>query len=319
MSLSQSLPAIQKKIAEIMENMQKVIVGKEEAVRLILVALLCRGHVLIEDVPGVGKTVLVHALARSADLSFGRIQCTSDLLPADVTGFTVFDAKTSEKQVHFGPVMNQLLLADEINRTSPKTQSGLLEAMDERRVSIDGETYDLPRPFMVLATQNPIESVGTFPLPEAQMDRFLLKISLGYPTVEEEMLILERFSGAQPLDTLQPVANRQEILALQEAVEQVSVSDAMRHYVVELVSHTRQSEWVRLGASPRAGLALISAAKAHALMQGFDFVRPEDVQAVAVAVLAHRLLLSSPGKLQGWSGRSVVEQLVARIPVPLER
>ena len=317
MQLSENLPGITRKINQVVENIQKVIVGKEEPIRLMLTALLCRGHVLIEDVPGVGKTMLVNALAKSASLTFSRIQCTPDMLPSDVTGFTMFDVKTGAKTFHPGPVMSQLLLADEINRTSPKTQSSLLEAMDEYQVSVDGETYDLPRPFMVMATQNPIECVGTFPLPEAQMDRFLLKISLGYPDAREEINMLGRFAVDNPLDTLDTVVSVEEILALQEAVTHVTVSDPMRAYIISVISATRQNEWTRLGASPRASLALMRAAQATALMRGSDFVRPDDVQAMAGPVLAHRLLISAQGKLQGLGGQQVVDQVLRGVPVPL--
>ena len=317
MQLSENLPGITRKINQVVENIQKVIVGKEEPIRLMLTALLCRGHVLIEDVPGVGKTMLVNALAKSVSLTFSRIQCTPDMLPSDVTGFTMFDVKTGAKTFHPGPVMSQLLLADEINRTSPKTQSSLLEAMDEYQVSVDGETYDLPRPFMVMATQNPIECVGTFPLPEAQMDRFLLKISLGYPDAREEINMLGRFAVDNPLDTLDTVVSVEEILALQEAVTHVTVSDPMRAYIISVISATRQNEWTRLGASPRASLALMRAAQATALMRGSDFVRPDDVQAMAGPVLAHRLLISAQGKLQGLGGQQVVDQVLRGVPVPL--
>lgn len=317
MQLSENLPGITRKINQVVENIQKVIVGKEEPIRLMLTALLCRGHVLIEDVPGVGKTMLVNALAKSASLSFSRIQCTPDMLPSDVTGFTMFDVKTGAKTFHPGPVMSQLLLADEINRTSPKTQSSLLEAMDEYQVSVDGETYELPKPFMVMATQNPIECVGTFPLPEAQMDRFLLKISLGYPDAREEVAMLGRFAVDNPLDTLAPVVSVEEILALQEAVARVTVSDPMRAYIITLINATRQNEWTRLGASPRASIALMRAAQATALMRGSDFVRPDDVQAMAEPVLAHRLMISAQGKLQGLSGQQVVAQVLQGVSVPL--
>ena len=316
MQLSENLPGITRKINQVVENIQKVIVGKEEPIRLMLTALLCRGHVLIEDVPGVGKTMLVNALAKSASLSFSRIQCTPDMLPSDVTGFTMFDVKTGAKTFHPGPVMSQLLLADEINRTSPKTQSSLLEAMDEYQVSVDGETYELPKPFMVMATQNPIECVGTFPLPEAQMDRFLLKISLGYPDAREEVAMLGRFAVDNPLDTLAPVVSVEEILALQEAVARVTVSDPMRAYIITLINATRQNEWTRLGASPRASIALMRAAQATALMRGSDFVRPDDVQAMAEPVLAHRLMISAQGKLQGLSGQQVVAQVLQGVSVP---
>ena len=299
MQLSESIPGMTRQINGIMENIQKVIVGKEEPIRLLLTALLCRGHVLIEDVPGVGKTMLVNALAKSARLSFSRIQCTPDMLPSDVTGFTMFDVKTGAKTFHPGPVMSQLLLADEINRTSPKTQSSLLEAMDEYQISVDGDTYQLPRPFMVMATQNPIECVGTFPLPEAQMDRFLLKISLGYPDAQEEVSMLDRFAVKNPLDTLDTVVTVEEILALQEAVTYITVSDPIRSYIIDLINATRTNEWTRLGALPRASIALMRASQAAALIRGSDYVRPDDVQLMAQPVLAHRLLISAQGKTPG--------------------
>lgn len=317
MQLSESIPGMTRQINGIMENIQKVIVGKEEPIRLLLTALLCRGHVLIEDVPGVGKTMLVNALAKSARLSFSRIQCTPDMLPSDVTGFTMFDVKTGAKTFHPGPVMSQLLLADEINRTSPKTQSSLLEAMDEYQISVDGDTYELPRPFMVMATQNPIECVGTFPLPEAQMDRFLLKISLGYPDAQEEVSMLDRFAVKNPLDTLDTVVTVEEILALQEAVTYITVSDPIRSYIIDLINATRTNEWTRLGASPRASIALMRASQAAALIRGSDYVRPDDVQLMAQPVLAHRLLISAQGKLQGYTGQQVVDEIIHFTRVPL--
>ena len=317
MQLSESIPGMTRQINGIMENIQKVIVGKEEPIRLLLTALLCRGHVLIEDVPGVGKTMLVNALAKSARLSFSRIQCTPDMLPSDVTGFTMFDVKTGAKTFHPGPVMSQLLLADEINRTSPKTQSSLLEAMDEYQISVDGDTYELPRPFMVMATQNPIECVGTFPLPEAQMDRFLLKISLGYPDAQEEVSMLDRFAVKNPLDTLDTVVTVEEILALQEAVTYITVSDPIRSYIIDLINATRTNEWTRLGASPRAIIALMRASQAAALIRGSDYVRPDDVQLMAQPVLAHRLLISAQGKLQGYTGQQVVDEIIHFTRVPL--
>ena len=260
------------------QNMSRVFVGKEEAVELILTALLCGGHVLIEDVPGLGKTTLVSSLARSLGCSFARIQFTPDVMPADVTGYTLFNMATGEKEVHPGSIMHQIVLADEINRTGPKTQSALLEAMQERQVSIDGVTYPLPTPFMVLATQNPAELTGTFPLPEAQLDRFLMRISLGYPTRAEEKEILERnMQGISPA-SLSSVMRVEELLALQEAFHQVRCAQSILDYIISLADATRHHEQIALGISPRGSLALMNAARAYALLQGRDFVQPDDVQ-----------------------------------------
>ena len=301
------------------KNVGKVIIGKEKAVELMMIAILCRGHVLIEDVPGVGKTTLASALAKSLACSFRRIQFTPDLMPSDVTGFTLVNFKTGEMEYKEGAVMAQVVLADEINRTSPKTQSALLEVMEEQQVTVDGVTHPLPKPFMVLATQNPGEFVGTYPLPEAQMDRFFLRISIGYPTVEQEMDVLERYSGAvKPMAAIEPVCSAQDILALQEMVKQVYCSPEVRMYVATLAAATRQEPALSLGASTRAAIALIHGAQACALLAGRDYIIPEDVQHMALPVLSHRLVLSPESRMKGVTAQSVVMKVLKSVPVPVK-
>jgi len=306
-------------IGALLDNISKVIIGKEEAVEYALIALLCNGHVLIEDVPGVGKTTLASALAKSLACSFRRIQFTPDLMPSDVTGFTLVNFKTGEMEFKEGAVMAQMVLADEINRTSPKTQSALLEVMEEQQVTVDGVTHPLPKPFMVLATQNPGEFVGTYPLPEAQMDRFFLRISIGYPTVEQEMDVLERYSGVvKPMATIEPVCSAQDIIALQEMVKQVYCSPEVRMYVATLVAATRQEPALALGASTRAAIALIHGAQACALLAGRDYIVPEDVQHMAIPVLSHRLVLSPESRMKGVTAQSVVMKVLKSTPVPVK-
>ena len=305
-------------IGALLDNISKVIIGKEEAVEYALIALLCNGHVLIEDVPGVGKTTLASALAKSLACSFRRIQFTPDLMPSDVTGFTLVNIKTGEMEYKEGAVMSQVVLADEINRTSPKTQSALLEVMEEQQVTVDGVTHPLPKPFIVLATQNPGEFVGTYPLPEAQMDRFFLRISIGYPTVEQEMDVLERYSGVvKPMATIEPVCTAQDIISLQEMVKQVYCSPEVRMYVATLVAATRQEPALTLGASTRAAIALIHGAQACALLAGRDYIIPEDVQHMALPVLAHRLVLSPESRMKGITTQSVVMKVMNSTPVPV--
>ena len=306
-------------IQALQENISKVIVGKEEAIEYALIALLCKGHVLIEDVPGVGKTTLASALAKSLACSFRRIQFTPDLMPSDVTGFTLVNFKTGEMEYKEGAVMSQVVLADEINRTSPKTQSALLEVMEEQQVTVDGVTHPLPKPFIVLATQNPGEFVGTYPLPEAQMDRFFLRISIGYPTLEQEMDVLERYSGVtKPMATIEPVCSAQDIIALQEMVKRVYCSPEVRMYVATLAAATRQEPALALGASTRAAIALIHGAQACALLAGRDYIIPEDVQHMALPVLVHRLVLSAESRMKGVTAQSVVMKVLKNTPVPVK-
>ncbi len=306
-------------IGALLDNIGKVVVGKEEAAEFALIALLCKGHVLIEDVPGVGKTTLASALAKSLACSFRRIQFTPDLMPSDVTGFTMVNFKTGEMEFREGSVMAQVVLADEINRTSPKTQAALLEVMEEHQVTVDGVSHPVPQPFIVLATQNPGEFVGTYPLPEAQMDRFFLRISIGYPTVEQEMDVLERYSGTvKPMATIEPVCTAQDIIALQQMVQQVYCSPEVRLYVANIVAATRREPALQLGASTRAAIALIHGAQACALLAGRDYIIPEDVQHMAQAVLAHRLVLSPEARMKGSSAQGIVQKILASVPVPVK-
>ena len=304
---------------KIRENVGRVIVGKAEVVDLALVALLCEGHILFEDVPGIGKTTLAKALARSLDCSFRRIQFTPDLLPSDVTGLSVYNQKTQEFEYRPGPLMAQIVLADEINRATPRTQSALLEAMQERQITVDGATKMLPRPFLVLATQNPIELEGTFPLPEAQVDRFFMKIALGYPTAEEENSILLRFERDEPLDTLQPVAGGDAVLAMQRAVRQVRVEQSIREYIVSLVHATRAHSSVELGSSPRGSLYLYRGAQAFAALHGRDFVLPDDVKHLVREIITHRLIIGAQTRLRGRSAQQIVREIVDSVPVPVEQ
>ncbi len=306
-------------IFALQQNIGKAIVGKDEAVEYALIALLCKGHVLIEDVPGVGKTTLASALARSLDCTFRRIQFTPDLMPSDVTGFTLVNFKTGEMEYREGAVMSQIVLADEINRTSPKTQSALLEVMEEHQVTVDGVTHPLPKPFIVLATQNPGEFVGTYPLPEAQVDRFFLRISIGYPTIEQEMDVLERYSGTvTPMQTIEPVCTAQDILMLQDQVTRVYCSPEVRSYVANLVASTRTDPAFSLGASTRAAIALIRGGQACALLDNRDFVLPEDVQHMFLPVLAHRMVMTPEMKMKGIPAEQILLNILQNTVVPVK-
>jgi MoxR-like ATPase len=303
---------------KIRENVQKVIVGKDEVINLALVGVLCEGHLLLEDVPGIGKTTLARSLAYSLGCSFKRIQFTPDLLPSDVTGINWYNQKTQEFEFRPGPVLTNIVLADEINRATPRTQSALLEAMQEQQVTLDGITHPLPRPFLVMATQNPVELEGTFPLPEAQIDRFLLRILVGYPSQAEENSILERFrSSAQP-PNIQAVTHPDEILQMQEERSRVRVEQSIRDYIVRVARATRENHEIQLGASPRATMALYHSAQAWAAIQGRDFVLPDDIKTMAPHVLAHRLMVSPQAQLRGRQPSQLVADIVDSVPVPVE-
>jgi MoxR-like ATPase len=306
-----------KEFAErVFQNVERVIVGKRQAVELVLIALLCRGHVLLEDVPGTGKTVLAKSIARSIGCSFKRIQFTPDLLPSDVTGVSIFNQQTREFEFREGPVFAQIALADEINRATPKTQSALLEAMEERQITVDGVTRKLPAPFIVLATQNPIEYEGTFPLPEAQLDRFLLRLNLGYPERLDEIAILKRQRQAHPLDSLETVAEIDELLQLQQTIKDVYVDDLIEEYIVALSTATRHHDDVYLGASARGSLALYRTAQAWAAIRGQEFVTPDDVKFLASPVLGHRMIVSPAARIRNVSAGSVIEEILNAVPVP---
>lgn len=304
--------------AKIRENVQQVIVGKGEAIDFALTAILCEGHILLEDVPGIGKTTLARALAASMGSSFSRIQFTPDLLPSDVVGLNWFNQKEQQFEFRAGPVMHQVVLADEINRATPRTQSALLEAMQERQVTVDGVTRPLPRPFTVLATQNPVELEGTFPLPEAQLDRFLIRLRIGYPEAEEESKILVRFRGDDPLQDLQPVTTADEIIAMQQERMQVRVENSIRDYIVAISRATREHAEIDLGASPRASLALYQTAQAWAALRGRDYVLPDDVKKLAPSVLIHRLMISPQAQLRGRDPEGLLMDVISAVPVPVE-
>ncbi len=303
-------------IQSVRENIERVLIGKREAVDLALITLACGGHLLVEDAPGLGKTTLATALARSVDCSFNRIQFTPDVLPSDVAGYTMLDMKTGEKRVRHGAIMSQMVLADEINRTSPKTQSSLLEAMQEGQVTIDGESYPLPKPFMVIATQNPVESTGTYPLPEAQLDRFFIRVSLGYPSRSDEIDILQ--SRVKSLRAeVSAVAEAEDVLFLQEQVKGITCSRPVMQYIVDIANNTRKNEKLALGASPRASLALMHASMAHALFCGREYVLPDDAKAMAVPVLAHRLIVQLSAGIHKNSAQQVLQEILRTTPVPV--
>ncbi len=299
----------------LLDNMRQVIVGKRETIELTLICLLSQGHLLIEDVPGVGKTMLARSLARSLDCDFGRIQFTPDILPSDLTGVSIYNQATREFEFKRGPLMTQILLADEINRATPKTQAALLEAMEERQTTVDGTTYALPHPFMVLATQNPIEYEGTFPLPEAQLDRFTLRVSLGYPQPAEEIVILDQQQFQHPIETLTPVATAAELQEAQEAIKTIYVSPAVKDYIVRLVGQSRSHEALYLGGSPRSSLNLYRTGQARAALKGRDYVLPDDIKALAAPVLVHRLILNPSARMRNLDPRSIVQELLDKVKV----
>jgi MoxR-like ATPase len=301
----------------VLANVEKVILGKRPQITLCLVAYLCEGHILLEDVPGVAKTMLARALAQSVGVAFKRLQCTPDLLPSDVTGVNIFNQKTAEFEFRPGPVFAQTLLADEINRTTPRTQAALLEAMAERRVSVDGTTYKLKAPFLVIATQNPVDQEGTFPLPEAQLDRFLVRLSLGYPSLDEEGRMLTRLQKGHPIEDIQPAVSAADWLACQEAVREVHVDEKVKRYLLEIVHGTRMHDDIHLGGSPRASIALFRTAQAYAALQGRTFVTPDDVKRMVQPVLAHRVILRPESRLRKVTTASLLHEIVGDVSVPV--
>lgn len=301
---------------KIISNIEEVVIGKRQEIVLALVAYFCEGHILLEDVPGVAKTILARSIAASVGCVFNRIQCTPDLLPTDITGASVFNPKTTEFEFRAGPLFTQILLADEINRTTPRTQAALLEAMAERCVTVDGHTYELTPPFMVIATQNPVDHEGTFPLPEAQLDRFLIRLSLGYPTHKDEGLMLERLRTKHPIDSLKSVVTAAEVLACQKAIRDVHVDEKVRDYILNIVHATRDHQDILLGGSPRASIALYRASQALAGIRGHDFTTPDDVKRVAPPILSHRIILKPESRLRKITPPQVVEQILSDVAVP---
>lgn len=310
---------INPKVEAVLRNIESVIIGKQNVAELCLVALLAEGHVLLEDVPGVGKTMMVKALAKSVSAKFSRIQFTPDLLPSDVTGSSIYHPKEMKFQFRPGPIMGNIILADEINRTSPKTQSALLEGLEERGVTIDGVTHQLEKPFFVMATQNPIEYEGTYPLPEAQLDRFLLKIKMGYPDMEEEIEVLNRAIKTPPIEQIEPVIDLASLLVLQKEVKEVFIDDTLKRYIVHLANGTRNHQSVYLGVSPRGSIALMKAAQAYAFIYGRDYVIPDDIQYLAPFVFAHRLILKSEAKFEGLHAEDIIYQILQNTTVPMQR
>ena len=308
---------MRERIKQLTNNMAKVIVGKDDVIELITLAFMCNGHVLIEDVPGTGKTTLALALAKSIGGQFNRVSCTPDVMPSDITGFTMYNPKHEEFEYHEGAIMANIFLADEINRTPPKTQSGLLEAMEEQHVTVDGKYYALPNPFMVIATQNPVEYLGTYPLPEAQMDRFIIKIHIGYPNIEEELLIMERFKDEHPLKKLQAVISLEETLEIQHEILTVRMETTIQRYILKLIKETRESKQTLLGVSPRGSLFLSRMAKAKAYFSGRNYVIPDDVNKMFVPVCAHRIIIKPEMKYENQSSEDILEQILTKVEVPV--
>lgn len=314
--MNHSIEKVQSFSKRVMENLERVIVGKTHTLELVIVSLLCQGHLLIDDVPGVGKTILARSLAKSLGVKFSRIQFTPDMLPSDVTGVSIFNQVTRQFEFRPGPIMAQIVLADEINRATPKTQSALLEAMEERQITVDGVTYPLPVPFLVLATQNPIEYEGTFPLPEAQLDRFLMRIKIGYPSLLDEMKILELQQLRHPIEELEAVVEVDELLEVQQIIRSVYVSRPLRQYIVELTRATRENQDVYLGSSPRGSLGLFRAGQARAAIHGRDYVLPDDVKVLAESILSHRMVIQPSARLRNLSADQIIHELVTLVPVP---
>lgn len=314
--MNHNIEKVQSFSTRVLENLEKVIVGKTHTLELVIISLLCQGHLLIDDVPGVGKTILARSLAKSLGVKFSRIQFTPDMLPSDVTGVSIFNQITREFEFRPGPIMAQIVLADEINRATPKTQSALLEAMEERQVTVDGVTYPLPVPFLVLATQNPIEYEGTFPLPEAQLDRFLMRIKIGYPSLSDEMKILELQQLRHPIEELEAVVEVDELLEVQQIVRTVYVSRSLRQYIVELTRATRENQDVYLGSSPRGSLGLFRAGQARAAIHGRDYVLPDDIKVLAENILSHRMVIQPSARLRNLSADQIVHELITLVPVP---
>ncbi len=314
-----SMPHVRTIRKKIKDNIQKVIIGKDEVIDQLIIGILCDGHVLLEDVPGMGKTVLAKALSKSMNAGFSRIQFTPDLMPSDLTGINYYNQKVGEFMFKKGPLMNQIILADEINRATPRTQSSLLEAMAEKQITVDGETHKLESPFFVIATQNPVETKGTFPLPEAQLDRFFMQLTMGYPSLVEEMEILKRFKSKNPLEDLKAVVTREELEEAKKIFEDIKVSEEIIEYMILIVQATREHAEVELGISPRGTMALLSAVQASAAIEGRDYVLPDDVKSMAVPVLAHRLILNSNAIVTGRKSDEIIEHIIKEAPVPSEK
>lgn len=302
---------------KIVDNMSRVIVGKEGPAKLMVIALAASGHVLIEDVPGIGKTTMAYSMAKSVSLSFNRIQFTPDILPSDITGFTIYNQKTGEFEYRSGNIMSNVILADEINRTSPKTQASMLEVMEEKQVTVDGKCYKVPEPFIVIATQNPVEYMGTYPLPEAQLDRFLMKITMGYPSRSEEVSILYKFQESNPMKELSAVVTMEELIELQKQVKKVRIDESLAGYIIDIISATRRHEHAMLGCSPRASISLFRSAQAAALYDGRDYIIPEDIRDLAVPVLSHRLMLKQEAKIKRVTNESIIDDIIQHQKIPV--